>query len=172
MNANELFKVQNLIFVSKTDVIGSLYFRSVDAAGQVYRGRIRLCHEDGPRLSIRDDPETRWKLGNEIWYDESRTGKKPKSQKSYGNLISGTDFLPGIVGKRIFEDYTNGRHSSRGVLVLPAGLGIAQAHVDLLRAGILESYPSVDAANEAIIALTNRPDMPASLRQVAGKYGC
>lgn len=64
MDDNQLFRLQNLVFVSTHNnnghmVIGSIYFRAFEN-NHIVRGRIRLCHDFGP--VVENNNFTSWNL--------------------------------------------------------------------------------------------------------------
>lgn len=174
MDKKRMFTIANLIFASKRmDVIGSLYFRAKEGK-DVYRGRIRLCHEEGPQITFRKEPEKSWELGNEAWF--YKTHGIPEC---YGDIVSNENAtLEKATGKDIYEKYTNGTHPSRGKLVLQDSYSdVTQEKLDLIirtietHTGKDGKCPSaqVGTANNALINLEN---MPGSLKQKEGIYGC
>lgn len=186
MDRNKMFKIANLIFASQhAGVIGSLYFlaeETKDGKKAFYRGRIRLCHEDGPAISLKDEPEEKWELGDEDWF-------KGRSSKHYGDILKNKKAtLNGACGKLINEKYTTNKHNSRGVL-LPYDkttdlYTIQQEHIVTLLNRIDRFIDAttgeckadkINDANEDLITLTapgSPIPMPAVLRQQRGIYGC
>lgn len=177
MNSKDLFKAENLVFVSKHEcIIGSLYFLAKED-GKVYRGRIRLNHEHGPSISSGKHHEKSWLLVDEPEYKERGKGV------SYGDLVQDK---VGTINRaknfQIFEIYSH-HHPSRGILSVCGLDEIKQTHIDRLIETISEKADNQDAykittknkieeANQAIIELTNREDMPDILKQEKGKFGC
>lgn len=178
MTLDLLYRTENLIFVSKHDgVIGSLYFFAREGA-DVYRGRIRLNHAEGPRVSSLRGPVAQWLLVSEACFAAYTAAAT--DQAAYAALAGGLVFgdlvenvenaISNAEGQTICEIYGH-THQSRGTLkLLPSTL--TQEQVDLIRATINSvpchhnSPPAViDAANAAIIALLNGPDFPAWMRQ-------
>ncbi|MDR1370679.1 MAG: hypothetical protein LBJ72_11245 [Dysgonamonadaceae bacterium] len=203
MNEEELFTKGNLVFVSKNGcVVGSLYFRAVKD-GKVYRGRIRLYHEHGPSISFEKDPEEVWQLVTEAGFDAYKLKRRDKASRENAILaVKGEDIIGDLVpdfdgtirkakGRHIYELYTHGSHSSRGVLV-PVDSGcitsLSQEQIKLLRSQILLSTNGkgnaegddgkynndiVNFANGDIIELTNdKNKYPTWIRQRIGEYGC
>jgi hypothetical protein len=200
MTEKDVFKTENLVFVSKNGcVVGSLYFRAVEK-NNVYRGRIRLYHESGPQISFREQPETTWLLVTEEGFNAYKTNRDKKSALStvladeiIGDLVSDFDkTISKAQNKKIYELYTHGRHHSRGVLI-PVGsesgciTPLSQEQIDLLILQISSTNNKgnakdadgkyddniVKVANDAIIKLTNDKDKyPIWIRQRKGEYGC
>ena len=166
MKRENLYKVENLIFASKHNgITGSLYFRAVEN-GKIYRGRIRLCHEDGPYISKVEErkEEKYWKLGNNAWYNNIS-----QSGVCYGDIVANEDqTLENAKGKTIFEKYTNGEHPSRGCLVPRDEYQDVTQDILNKIIWIIENY-SPKQADKALIELA---DMPPSLRQIEAFYGC
>lgn len=133
MTNEELFKSDNLIFISKNEqTIGSLYFLGEDEEKNKYRGRIRLCHICGP--SIEKDMVKTWKLKEDV---EISNRKKDNIKQLISNI------------KFNYEEYQSddksSSHHSRGYFV-PNTLNITNEFLKELTK-IIE--PNLDTVREA-----------------------
>jgi|GEM_PF-6465983 hypothetical protein len=201
MTNKELFKEENLVFVSKHEgVVGSLYFRAIGENGNVYRGRIRLNHDHGPQISNAGTPEEVWLLVTERGLSAYKDGKGKREERRtkipqdeiLGDLVKNFDnTLDKAEGKTIYEVYSNGSHPSRGQLTI-VGKGcmvpnLNQEQIDLIRDTILGETKGngnckdtngeydkklIADANKAIIKLTKEGDFPGWITQESGKFGC
>lgn len=145
MTDKQLFKKENIIATSVhqltinnevKDIIGSIYFRAVENT-DVFRGRLRLCHYDGPE--IENNEITEWRLGNktkdeevELYYDF----------ELHNNVISNGDIVENITNKKAvnYEKFTYDDHSvtheSRGQLVTQFNDSLSQKLIDEIRTAI------------------------------------
>jgi hypothetical protein len=150
--------VNDLIFVSRHDnVVGSLYFRKVDGEN-VYRGRIRLVHEQGPQITYCGKPEAEWFLVTATAYAQYQHCKvcenipDSKDKKSVARRIIDNEEklavltlnrvdLARAAGKTIYEIYTHGSHPSRGALLpvkkAPILQDLTQGHINAILDAIL-----------------------------------
>lgn len=133
MTNDELFKSDNLIFISKKEqTIGSLYFLGEDEEKNKYRGRIRLCHMCGP--SIEKDMVKTWKLKESVEISN-------REKDNIKQLISNKKFN--------YEEYQSddksSSHHSRGYFV-PNTLNITNEFLKKLTE-IIE--PNLDTVRKA-----------------------
>ncbi len=180
MHNNDLFKVENFIFVSSHEgVVGSLYFRAVDECG-VHRGRIRLNHEDGPKVSNPIENEKKWFLVSENIFEQYKKTRDDgiPIDSHFADLIN-SDWKEKIInarGQTIYEIYST-THSSRGQLVPVECLipKLEQCQIEWILGTIRNNEKAdVDCSNIAIIELTNDSSkkFPDWIRQKKGIYGC
>jgi|GEM_PF-5660575 hypothetical protein len=144
MTDKQLFKNENIIATSVhkltiknkvKNIIGSIYFRAVEN-NEVFRGRLRLCHYDGPE--IENNKVLGWKLGS------IRVGQKDVLNCNLDeNNLANSEITEKIEKSKLIINYEYGKlenkgfeHTSRGQLVTQFNDSLSQQLIDEIRTAI------------------------------------
>jgi hypothetical protein len=144
MTDKQLFKKENIIATSVhqltinnevKNIIGSIYFRAVDK-NEVFRGRLRLCHYDGPE--IENNKVLGWKLGS-IGVGQKvvlncNLGKNNLANSKITKIIENSKLI--INYEDVILENEGFEHTSRGQLVTQFNDSLSQQLIDEIRTAI------------------------------------